>query len=378
MVAVHPTCDRATRQRTARWQHLPSPAGRGIEDEGTSHDAVVLRDRDTSGGENGGVLEERLYYCQNWRHDVVAVVSDVGEMIEWITYSPYGVPFGMPAGDTDSDGDWDVTDANTIRTSLSYDVREDANLDGTVDSSDITHANSITGGYQTLGRTVLSSTAIENILGYAGYVHDPALAGTKWHVRHRVLEGELGRWLQRDLLEYLDGPSLYQYAKNAPMELIDPSGRISIIAGCALGAGITGGMQLIRCGVGKIIYGPQRNCLKETVCSAISGCVAGGLIATNPGLLAGCAVGLISGIVNTICNVAWDCIDNIIHGRPLGACIDICQLVGIIADMAAGCVAGAIGKADELAAGLIGLLLGNGAEYCLGGHFPASPRRWCA
>lgn len=26
-------------------------------------------------------------------------------MVEWLKYSSYGVPFGLPKGDTDSDGD---------------------------------------------------------------------------------------------------------------------------------------------------------------------------------------------------------------------------------------------------------------------------------
>jgi RHS repeat-associated protein len=54
-------------------------------------DALVLRDRDADLDENA-VLEERLYYCQSWRVDVVAVVDSTGTLIEGAHYSAYGVP----------------------------------------------------------------------------------------------------------------------------------------------------------------------------------------------------------------------------------------------------------------------------------------------
>ena len=76
-------------------------------------DLVVLRDRDATNGWAGaadGTLEERVYYCQNWRADVVALLDSAGAVLEWVKYSAYGVPFGMPAGDADSDGDCDDVD----------------------------------------------------------------------------------------------------------------------------------------------------------------------------------------------------------------------------------------------------------------------------
>ncbi len=43
-----------------------------------------------------GTLEERVYYCQNWRGDVSVVVEDEADMVEWVKYSAYDVPFGRP------------------------------------------------------------------------------------------------------------------------------------------------------------------------------------------------------------------------------------------------------------------------------------------
>jgi len=66
---------------------------------------------------------------------VVALLTDAGEMVEWVKHSAYGGPFALPAGDTDSDGDWDATDSNTILGGGAYDVRRDADLDGDVDAA---------------------------------------------------------------------------------------------------------------------------------------------------------------------------------------------------------------------------------------------------
>lgn len=195
-------------------------------------DDVILRDRDADGS-GGGSLEERRYLCQNWRHDVSAVVTDVGKMIEWGKYTSYGVPDALPAGDTDSDNDWDATDSAAI--TGGYELRKDAELDGDVDANDITHANSITGGYQTLGWNVLSSTGVKNRKGYAGYERDHS-AGVLYHVRHRVLNTTLGRWTRRDPLGYVDGANVYTFVAGRPISETDENGlRVTSMIPCTKG-----------------------------------------------------------------------------------------------------------------------------------------------
>ena len=142
-----------------------------------------------------------------------------------------GVTAAMPTGDCDYDGDWDATDAADIGSNYTpgsaYAVRRDADLDGDVDAADVTHANSITGGYQTLGRDVLTSTAARNRIGYAGYQYDPTFSGLDrhlFHVRHRVYDAELGRWTRRDPLGYVDGMGLYEYVRSRPTYWSDPDG----------------------------------------------------------------------------------------------------------------------------------------------------------
>lgn len=195
-------------------------------------DSVLLRDRDMTNGWTGaadGTLEERVYLLQNWRADVVAIVEPDGDggatMVEWIKYSAYGVPFALPAGDTDSDGDCDSTDdaqVTTWKNAPAYDVRGDLNLDGVIDATD---ESLVVSAHQSLGRGVLTSTAVGNRKGYAGYEGDAKLSA-KWHVRHREFDSALGRWLSRDPMGYVDSLSFYQAHASSPVVCVDSSGLI--------------------------------------------------------------------------------------------------------------------------------------------------------
>ena len=81
----------------------------GVDGSGGSSyiDNVIMRDRDANTAwataSADGVLEERRVYCQNWRGDISAVITDTGKMVEWVKYSAYGVAMGLPCGDTNSD-----------------------------------------------------------------------------------------------------------------------------------------------------------------------------------------------------------------------------------------------------------------------------------
>ncbi|MCW5757238.1 MAG: hypothetical protein KIT54_08395 [Phycisphaeraceae bacterium] len=193
----------------------------GVAGSGSYIDELAFRERDADNDTNQ-VLEERRYYAQNWRKDVVAMLTHDGAMVEQVRYSSYGVPFGLPAGDTDSDGDFDLDDVNAI--TGSYDVRKDANLDGVVDVFDIIHAGNMAGGggFVTTGRDVLGSVANANHFGYGVYLRDPAVP--QWHVRHRVLRSNIGRWLTRDPAGYVDGLSLYEYVGSSAFSYYDPYG----------------------------------------------------------------------------------------------------------------------------------------------------------
>ena len=96
--------------------HAAGNAGQGSS---SYIDSVILRDRDVTNGWTGaadGTLEERRYYGQNWRADVVAMTKSNGDPLEYVFYSPYGEPIVHPVADIDMDGDvdisWAFTDAN--------------------------------------------------------------------------------------------------------------------------------------------------------------------------------------------------------------------------------------------------------------------------
>ena len=70
-------------------------------------DSVIMRDRDASVNWElaaDSVLEERVYYCQNWRADVISLFTDAGQLINQLRYDPYGVPFGISKADVNADG----------------------------------------------------------------------------------------------------------------------------------------------------------------------------------------------------------------------------------------------------------------------------------
>jgi RHS repeat-associated protein len=211
-------------------------------------DAVMLRDRDADtdwdGDDADGDLEERRYICQNWRNDTALVATDAGALVENAKFSGYGNAFNLCAGDIDSDGDYDSTDAAAI--TGGYDVNKDINMDGSVGAGDLTAADAVTGGYHTEGRGILSADEVFIRKGYAGYEVDPILTGgdgiaSLHHIRHRVLSSYTGRWNRRDPLGNVDGAALYEYAQASPQTSRDPQGLLakacSPFAACGGGGG---------------------------------------------------------------------------------------------------------------------------------------------
>ncbi len=121
-----------------------------------------------------------MYYCQNWRGDVSVVIEDDAEMVEWVKYSSYGIPFGLPLGDIDSDGDLGFPDVTVIGNwgENPYDVRADLDLDGDIDATDATLASNARP--ITLGWGNLSDRG--NRKGYAGYELDPVRVQNPAHL----------------------------------------------------------------------------------------------------------------------------------------------------------------------------------------------------
>jgi len=72
-----------------------------------------------------------------------------------------------------------------------------------------------------------------NRKGYAGYEFDGVLAYSIWHVRERILNSDLGRWMSRDALGYAVQSNLYGYSRDNPLTATDPTGGFPILAGLA-------------------------------------------------------------------------------------------------------------------------------------------------
>ncbi len=168
---------------------------------------------------------------------MVALFSDTGHMLQQVRYDPYGVPFGISKADINADGVLDSSDSSLFVTLYNSGSGThpfaDWNLDGTLNSQDpIAFLNSYNAdtalGYGVLGYG-FSRAGGANRKAYAGYEIDPVLTGANgresiYHVRHRVLLSEIGRWNRRDPLGYVDGMSLYGYLRTNPLTKQDPLG----------------------------------------------------------------------------------------------------------------------------------------------------------
>jgi RHS repeat-associated protein len=246
-VKFYPAYDEAWRE-VARYRESDSPpkeqfvnATAGLDGYGGSSyiNDVVCRNRDNTSGwlaASDGTLEERYYYCPNWRGDVSALVSSGRQLHEMDKYSPYGIPFGLPGGDTNSDGDNDSADATQIQTWIdapAYDVRGDVDLDGDVDSTDKTLAQGAPISAQVLGWNSLSNSSIGSRRSLAGYSCD-----NQSIVRRRQYLPTLGVWARRDPVAYKDSLNLYAYGNSKPVVNRDPSG---LCTGCVATGGGSGG-----------------------------------------------------------------------------------------------------------------------------------------
>ncbi|WP_372370408.1 RHS repeat domain-containing protein [Candidatus Uabimicrobium sp. HlEnr_7] len=124
--------------------------------------------------ENTGEFEE-LYFHENARGDVVALTNDVGDIALALEYSSYGVPYVVDdAGELEEFGDFE----------------------------------SVVYGFQ--GRRIDEETSL-------------------MYFRNRFYNQELGRFLQRDPLGYIDSFGLYEAFGGSSYNHLDPFGLYKII-----------------------------------------------------------------------------------------------------------------------------------------------------
>ena len=92
---------------------------------------------------------------------------------------------------------------------------------------------------------------------------------------HRHYDATIGRYLQPDPLGFVDGPSIFAYAKSSPQMLVDPDGRVvPILVGAAVGAALNMAADYVEnsCGCSSASSGPTASALAgATVADAAIG-----------------------------------------------------------------------------------------------------------
>ncbi|MBK8180823.1 MAG: hypothetical protein IPK67_18410 [Planctomycetes bacterium] len=284
MVATYRSSDTDPKERFVHQQ-----AGDGGFGGSSCIDLVAFREKDANTAwtsASDGTLEERLYYCQSQHADVVALITAAGGQREMDRYSAYGVPFGLPTGDCDSDGDCDVADRNQVQAwinaSNQYDVRGDIDLDGDTDSTDKTNLRNNFEGV-TLGWGVLSDDSVTNVLGLAAYHAAPGISTGGFGARKRILNSSLGTWNRRDPIGYSAGDTnLYRMVFGAPHVHNDPFGEDC--PGCTVPSWIGGGaLNSSPCALAC--------CAKHDECYKKYGCTAASWANNAAGAIAGSMLG---------------------------------------------------------------------------------------
>lgn len=223
IVATYRGSDLADSAKAEYLFHAAGYDGRG----GSSYiNSAIARWRDAE--DNGwdassdGVLEEEHYYCANHRGDTVAILDDSGRTVEWVRYSAYGVPFGIPVADITLNGllgNADLIAMQAIIDASGYSVIADANLDGVVDGADKTYATDMFNAGATGGYSVISAYGHRS--GYAGMDYQ---GSTQYIARNRVLVAGMGVWGRRDPLGYIDGSNFQSFLSGNPLSKRDPMG----------------------------------------------------------------------------------------------------------------------------------------------------------
>ncbi len=208
-------------------------------------DAVARRrDRDAN-----GTYDNNFFYVTDAQFSTVAMVSaSNARVVERVTYDSYGKARHHFGGDVTGDGAATPAgdDAALVTTiglgsnsigQANYKAEQDLNRDGTISTADRTTLAALTGGadqaalasglvsFTTTGSGASTVHGPDNSIAWDGYVFNAETG--QYLVRFRWYDPVLGRWLERDFLNYPEGLNSLQYCKSQPLGLLDPNGLAS-------------------------------------------------------------------------------------------------------------------------------------------------------
>jgi RHS repeat-associated protein len=171
------------------------------------------------------------------------------------------------------------TDASGVRNFLTDGIRSTAAL---TDSSGTIQTQYT---YEPFGKTTFSGSLNGNAFQYTGREDDTSTG--LYYYRSRYYSPTLHRFISEDPLGFAAGPNVYAYAQNSPVNLSDPTGRISI-GGVLPGLGALPGLGTLpeiigAAGAGAAIGGlgvgigyELAQLIRNWVCSSGTGGSAGG------------------------------------------------------------------------------------------------------
>jgi len=209
-------------------------------------DDAVARRRDR---DNNGTYDNNFFYVTDAQFSTVAMVSaSNARVVERTTYDSYGKARHHFGGDVTGDGAATAAgDDAALQATIAqpsgksiggayYKAEQDLNRDGQISSADRTTLAALTGGadqaalasglvsFTTTGSGGSTVHGPDNPIAWDGYIYNVETG--QYHVRFRWYDPVLGRWLERDPVEFVSGPNWYENCFGDPVSWVDPFGLI--------------------------------------------------------------------------------------------------------------------------------------------------------